>query len=77
MVEVQLYNHFLMNDFYSLCYVASCWNFTLSIRLLEIDSFWTFLFYRKAVAKAKEAHKKHEAEVPFYLPTTCSPTGIL
>lgn len=66
MVEVQLYNHFLMNDFY-----------TLSIRLLEIDSFWTFVFYRKAVAKAKEAHKKHEAEVPFYLPTTCSPMGIL
>ena len=52
-------------------------NFTLSIRLLEIDSFWTFVFYRKAVAKAKEAHKKHEAEVPFYLPTTCSPMGIL
>ena len=77
MVEVQLYNHFLMNDFYSLCYVASCWNFTLSIRLLEIDNFWTFVFYRKAVAKAKEAHKKHEAEVPFYLPMTCSPTGIL
>lgn len=66
MVEVQLYNHFLMNDF-----------FTLSIRLLEIDSFWTFVFYRKAVAKAKEAHKKHEAEVPFYLLTTCSPMGIL
>lgn len=62
---------------FTLCAMLLLVEITLSIRLLEIDNFWTFVFYRKAVAKAKEAHKKHEAEVPFYLPTTCSPTGIL